>query len=94
MLNMKKQILSIAIALPVLMASAAASASEVVKISPVTTAPVLSKPAIRDGSLINSIQKLGDNINKPGEGVRGPKPGKGPPSSEGYFAKSARNYST
>ena len=92
---MKKQMLSVAIALPMVLVGAGQSlAGDAVRISQVTTTPVtadtlkpglsttvqpvLSKPLIQSGSLVNSTYASGSDPNVPGEGGGTPRPPVGP----------------
>lgn len=84
--DMNKPILCAAIALPLVIASAASTfANDAAKLSPTignsaitnSVQPVLSQPLIQDGLVNGSLTSGGETI-KPGEGVRGPVRGPGP----------------
>lgn len=84
--DMNKPILSAAIVLPLVIASAASSfANDAAKLSPTirnsaitnTVQPIVSQPLIQDGLVNGSLTSGGETI-KPGEGVRVPGRGPGP----------------
>jgi hypothetical protein len=72
MFNMKPQILTLAIALPMIMANAAASyAGEIVQVSQQVNDAVSNKTEI---SVSSKISNPVEDLNRPGEGVKPPKP--------------------
>lgn len=84
--DMNKPILSAAIALPLVIASAASTfANDAAKLSPTignsaitnTVQPILSQPLMQDG-LVNGFQTSIDERIRPGSGVQGPGRGPGP----------------
>lgn len=90
---MRQPILSIAIVLPILVASTAPSfAQEVVAPKPiinpvsVTISPVLSQPVFNKGELVNELSSGGKH-EAPGNTPRGPRtpPGPRPPRRDDIF---------
>ncbi|MFH7027507.1 MAG: hypothetical protein ACHBN1_19435 [Heteroscytonema crispum UTEX LB 1556] len=69
---MKPQILSLAIALPMIMANAASSyAGEIVQVSQQNNATVSTQTLISVDSRLSNPE---EDLNRPGEGVKPPKP--------------------